>query len=634
MPVRRCLRLFYALTLAGATGAAAATIDLPATADGTLYEDATGALSNGAGQYFFAGRTDDGSIRRAVLRFDLSALPAGSTVTSVELKLTMSRTQGGAATVALHRLSGDWGEGTSDANGEEGRGAASTPNDVTWIHRVFATAPWITAGGDFTATPSASTSVIDVGPYTWASTPALVADVQSWLDGSTPNHGFLLLGNEAVATTAKRFDSRSHATVANRPRLTVTYSPPPLGACCDVNGDCLEIAPGACAGSYQGDGTTCGAGGKCGACCDAVSCAYKVDATCTQYRGDGTSCVPDPCAAPILGACCYGDSTCAEVEATACSGSYQGNGTTCDAGLTCGGCCDGATCALTVAGTCAGTYQGAGSACSPNPCAVASVGACCTGTTCVDGTSTSACALLGGEYQGDDQTCATNPCDAESRACCFAGERCVVMNRDECDAMGGDRQGGGSTCSNRPCAAIGSCCLGTSCVPDSNHDDCENLGGEYQGGIPCGLTTCGEAVACCLPGAGGCALLAELECDARGGEHLPVGVTCTPDPCAGAACDAALIQPILRLMAVKSSSRADVSLTWTADPRASGYNTWFVTTKDEVPVATSLGPATGVSGCRDRATADCNHASAVAEAIGSRLFYNVLGACNGTEAAR
>ena len=39
------------------------------------------------------------------------------------------------------------------------------------------------AGGDFAATASATTAVGDVATYTWSSTPALVSDVQDWVDG-------------------------------------------------------------------------------------------------------------------------------------------------------------------------------------------------------------------------------------------------------------------------------------------------------------------------------------------------------------------------------------------------------------------------------------------------------------------
>ena len=101
---------------------------LTASRDNTLYEQVGGGLSNGAGEYIFAGTTATTSLRRrALLRFDVhAAVPAGSTVTSEALQLNMSRTISNAQPVSLHRVMADWGEGTSDALLEEGGGAAAT----------------------------------------------------------------------------------------------------------------------------------------------------------------------------------------------------------------------------------------------------------------------------------------------------------------------------------------------------------------------------------------------------------------------------------------------------------------------------------------------------------------------------
>ena len=193
--------------------------------DNTLYEQAGGILSNGAGQHFFAGKTNSGVIKRGVIAFDITgSLPAGSTVTTVSLSLFMSRTQAANQMIELHRLLADWGEGGSDASGEEGGGARATTGDATWLHTFFDTAMWANPGGDFSATVSASAAVGGVGSYTWSS-PQMAADVQAWLDEPASNFGWLLLGNETENRTAKRFDSRENAVAENRPRLDVVYAP-------------------------------------------------------------------------------------------------------------------------------------------------------------------------------------------------------------------------------------------------------------------------------------------------------------------------------------------------------------------------------------------------------------------------
>jgi hypothetical protein len=197
--------------------------------DNTLYESATGALSNGAGQFLFVGRTNQkNGIRRALIAFDVaSTLPAGAKIRSAQLTLTMSQTIAGPESVALHRVSADWGEGTSDAQiMGGGGGTAATTGDATWLHRFFSTDLWTNVGGDFVASVSASISISGNGDYTWGSTPAMVADVQGWLDDPTSNFGWLLQGDEQSAGTAKRFNTRENTDATSVPELTIEFDPP------------------------------------------------------------------------------------------------------------------------------------------------------------------------------------------------------------------------------------------------------------------------------------------------------------------------------------------------------------------------------------------------------------------------
>jgi hypothetical protein len=213
--------------LLGGLPAGAEVVSLHPVRDNTLCEEPTGALSNGSGQHLFAGQTGSGSTRRGLLRFDVAgSIPPGSVVTSVQLRLNMSRTISGLQAVALRRALRDWGEGASNAAGDEGACAASAAGDATWVHTFFNTALWAAEGGDFAAAASASLTVGGVGSYEWGSTPEMVNDVQAWLDSPGDNFGWGLLGNEAGPGTAKRFDSRQHPVSSVRPVLTVTYSTP------------------------------------------------------------------------------------------------------------------------------------------------------------------------------------------------------------------------------------------------------------------------------------------------------------------------------------------------------------------------------------------------------------------------
>ncbi len=195
------------------------------TQDNTLYESATGDISNGAGDYFFVGTTARGaSIRRGLLFFDLSGkLPVSATIVSATLQLHMSKTSSGQSDVALHRLLKVWGQGTSNANSNEGGGATATTGDATWLHTLFNTTLWQTAGGDFVPTTTATLPVVGINFYRWSS-PGLVADIERWLANPASNFGWVLVGNETESGTAKRFDTRENPIAANRPQLMIVYN--------------------------------------------------------------------------------------------------------------------------------------------------------------------------------------------------------------------------------------------------------------------------------------------------------------------------------------------------------------------------------------------------------------------------
>lgn len=205
-------------------GGTSTTVTLSASKDNTLYETQNGELSNGAGLFIFVGRTNQALRRRALLAFDIAAaIAAPAIIEDVQLSLEMNRTFAGNIDIRLHPVTADWGEGTSDAEGQEGIGTSSTPGDATWIHSFFDTAPWSTPGGDFASRSSATQTVADFNFYTWGSTPEMVADVQRWLDDPASNYGWILLGDETTNRTVKRFASRENTAPTTRPVLRVTY---------------------------------------------------------------------------------------------------------------------------------------------------------------------------------------------------------------------------------------------------------------------------------------------------------------------------------------------------------------------------------------------------------------------------
>jgi hypothetical protein len=219
--------LMSALGCAAGISANAAIVVINPSKDNTLYEydPKVGDTSNALGFHFFAGETGMGELRRGVIAFDISGhIPPGSMITTVSLSMNVSRVPVATAyMIELHKLLADWGEGTSQASGEEGEGAPATPNDATWRHRFFDAIFWTTEGGDFSAVVSATQSVGPLGQYTWSSA-QMVADVQEWLDNPASNFGWLVLGDESAIATAKRFDTRESASP---PVLTIQFTAGP-----------------------------------------------------------------------------------------------------------------------------------------------------------------------------------------------------------------------------------------------------------------------------------------------------------------------------------------------------------------------------------------------------------------------
>ena len=208
---------------------------IPAARDTTIFQNNPNNSAGGQTQ-FYSGTNTAISPRRGLVSFDIASnVPAGATITSVDLTLTLSAVAGsgmgsgsGSPTIELHDLTKDWGEGTVSAG--SGQGAAAGSGDATWNSSMNGSASWTNPGGDFSPTASATLSIVgttlDVS-YTWLSTPQLKADVQGWLDHPATNFGWLLLNtSESVAQTFRAFYSREATTAGFRPMLVVNYTVP------------------------------------------------------------------------------------------------------------------------------------------------------------------------------------------------------------------------------------------------------------------------------------------------------------------------------------------------------------------------------------------------------------------------
>jgi hypothetical protein len=240
-PITKSLatRAFLCTILAGgwfAVGTAeAVTVPIGSQRDTTVFENNKNNSAGGQTQVFSGGNTAM-SPRRGLMGFDIAGnVPAGATITSVDLTLTLSAVGGsglggvgGSPTIGLHEISQNWGEGS--VNTGSGQGGAAAAGDATWNSRLNGSALWTAPGGDYDPIASASLTIVgttvDVS-YTWLSTPALVADVQEWLNNPSANFGWLLLNtSETGAQTFRAFYSREASAQAFRPSLVVTYQVP------------------------------------------------------------------------------------------------------------------------------------------------------------------------------------------------------------------------------------------------------------------------------------------------------------------------------------------------------------------------------------------------------------------------
>lgn len=216
------------------TTAAAESVSLSATRDTSPFEGLDN-NSNGAGGDLFAGMTGplaDLQLRRALLGFDVAeVLPAGASVESAFLTIWANRRGLGSSATdfTLHRVTTEWGEGSSIAS--DGLGAPATLGDATWAfsHLVPArgtSTPWSTPGGDFEAAASGGQTIDGLESHA-SSGPGLVQDVQLWLDSPEEDFGWILLGDENAQRTAARFDSREGGTP---PSLLIEYVSEPTAA--------------------------------------------------------------------------------------------------------------------------------------------------------------------------------------------------------------------------------------------------------------------------------------------------------------------------------------------------------------------------------------------------------------------
>ena len=261
--------------------------------------------SSGTCDRIFAGMTANNDARRALLQFDLSSIPDGSTINSVTLSMRVD--QGGqnqTATMTLYRVNTAWGEGSNGCGPKGGgQGEPAANGAATWLSAKHNANPsWGTPGGDYNGTASGS-AVSFTGSRSgevvvWDSASIdfdntdMTNDVSDWFANPATNYGWILLGDEANSTTARAFESRDTGGTAP-PVLVVDFTPTgDVEACCETDGNCSLTLVGTndCGGTTQTGVTSCEPDNLCpqptGACCNLdETCSDDVDRAFCEGNG-------------------------------------------------------------------------------------------------------------------------------------------------------------------------------------------------------------------------------------------------------------------------------------------------------------------------------------------------------------
>jgi hypothetical protein len=235
----------------------AATVTLPAVQDATLFggNDANSNVSL-ADPGIFVGTDSTPNAKRGLIEFNIAQyVPAGATITSVSLQLTVGQAAGtsgnggtlsSATTIGLFDESQAWGQPMNVPNSTMfmgmGQGQPAQTGDATWsepFYNSMTPTQWNTPGGDWTSSLMASASASSTGSpaaVTWSSAvmmnAMMVSDVQNWLNNPSTNYGWLLKNSNETATkdylafwSAQGAAASMNSALA--PALTVTYTPVP-----------------------------------------------------------------------------------------------------------------------------------------------------------------------------------------------------------------------------------------------------------------------------------------------------------------------------------------------------------------------------------------------------------------------
>jgi hypothetical protein len=159
--------------------------------------------------------------QRALLKFDLSAIPSGTIITKATLRLYASGYWSPIIdqTLTVYRVTEDWNEG-DDTDGatwnEAFHDASDHPGSCT---------PWTGtipsgSGGTWTTTGSVTQAAVSSGWISWEVTDI----VKAWIESGEDNFGFIVkLADESGTNYWQQFASSTYYDIESRPVLEIDY---------------------------------------------------------------------------------------------------------------------------------------------------------------------------------------------------------------------------------------------------------------------------------------------------------------------------------------------------------------------------------------------------------------------------
>lgn len=178
------------------------------TALDTYIREGAATTNHASSNQLSVNRQASSDTRSTLLKFDLSSIPSGATVTAATLTLTTKDADTSINLLGYRLLS------------------SYVVGQATWNIRATAT-NWNTAGALGVGTDYNSTLLIDAAIPAAIDT-AMAIDVattvQNWVDGTWTNHGWLMWGSDPGSTILRDFHSSRATTSTYRPKLVVEYN--------------------------------------------------------------------------------------------------------------------------------------------------------------------------------------------------------------------------------------------------------------------------------------------------------------------------------------------------------------------------------------------------------------------------